>query len=499
MSSGSDEIPIIIDNGSYECRVGFAPVSTEPPQPLLTFKNILAKNRANRKIDRDWELQVGNEIKDIEALRWMIKSPFDLDVVVNFTVQELLLDYAFENLPGLKVDEAAGGVAHPVVMTEAIANPPQCRKNMSELLIEAYSVPKVAYGIDCLFSLHHNEPVEHKTALIVSSGFQTTHVVPVVSGVADLTRCQRLNLGGYNCSAYLQRLLHLRNPQVSPAFFSLSLTEKILQSRGRVAVDYSAEAAAYSGEITSGAAEPSMLHIGEKFLEKDAPSPAVSKLMKLIRSLERQLCDVEALCDVINGKQQQGDNVDKSAAAAASIRGSTDCKALEEQSRELARKLEAAEAKHRLQLEAEQLKVKKEFATELCIDTSLVERQAAEIIFQPSLVGYRQCGLSACVENVLKSYTDEHELQRELAANVFVTGGNTRLRGFSQRLQHDIRGCRPSDHPVCIHMATNPSGAAWSGAAAAASSGGSLKWMTAEDFKECGWEYLQEHRFSNKI
>lgn len=42
--------------------------------------------------------------------------------------------------------------------------------------------------------------------------------MPIVGGVLDLKNCQRINLGGYNNGAYLQRLLQLRFPKLSPVF-----------------------------------------------------------------------------------------------------------------------------------------------------------------------------------------------------------------------------------------------------------------------------------------
>ena len=63
---------------------------------------------------------------------------------------------------------------------------------MSELLFECYGVPSVAYGIDALFSAHHNIGVEEgMDALIVSSGHQTTCVLPVLDGMLDSTHCKR--------------------------------------------------------------------------------------------------------------------------------------------------------------------------------------------------------------------------------------------------------------------------------------------------------------------
>lgn len=65
---------------------------------------------------------------------------------------------------------------------------------MSELLFECYGAPSVAYGIDALFSAHHNfslEGYELEDALIVSSGHQTSHILPVLGGHLDSTHCKR--------------------------------------------------------------------------------------------------------------------------------------------------------------------------------------------------------------------------------------------------------------------------------------------------------------------
>lgn len=65
---------------------------------------------------------------------------------------------------------------------------------MSELLFECYGVPSVAYGVDALFSAHHNfslEGCDLLDALIVSSGHQTTHILPVLGGQLDSAHCKR--------------------------------------------------------------------------------------------------------------------------------------------------------------------------------------------------------------------------------------------------------------------------------------------------------------------
>ena len=68
------------------------------------------------------------------------------------------------------------------------------RGYMSELLFENYSIPAVAYGIDALFSAYHSyakRGVPLQDALVVSSGHQATHIMPVLDGKFDARHCKR--------------------------------------------------------------------------------------------------------------------------------------------------------------------------------------------------------------------------------------------------------------------------------------------------------------------
>lgn len=81
---------------------------------------------------------------------------------------------------------------------------------MAELLFECYNIPSLAYGVDCLFSYQHNNcPAD---GLIVSIGHQTIHVIPVLDGKADVSNARRINLGGFQITSYMHRLLQLKYP-----------------------------------------------------------------------------------------------------------------------------------------------------------------------------------------------------------------------------------------------------------------------------------------------
>lgn len=59
---------------------------------------------------------------------------------------------------------------------------------LNELLFEAYNVPSVNYGLDCLFSAYANGIED---GLLVSSGRASTLVVPMVAGRGVLGNAKR--------------------------------------------------------------------------------------------------------------------------------------------------------------------------------------------------------------------------------------------------------------------------------------------------------------------
>ncbi|ERL95187.1 actin-related protein 5 isoform X1 [Dendroctonus ponderosae] len=230
-------VPIIIDNGSYTCRVGWATSS----EPLIQFRNLIAKPRRERlkkdtiEIPQTPQLQVGNDIVNIEAVRFQLKTQFDRNVVTHFEAQEHLLDYAFSHL-GINTEDC---VPHPILCTEAVLNPNTSRQLMSELLFECYNVPGICYGIDSIFGYHnYHKPME--SALIVNLGYQCCHIIPVLNNQTNFENTRRLNTGGFHIVNFLHRLLQLKYP-VHATAITVSRAEELLHNVCRVAVDYREE------------------------------------------------------------------------------------------------------------------------------------------------------------------------------------------------------------------------------------------------------------------
>ncbi|KAH8265199.1 hypothetical protein KR038_000293 [Drosophila bunnanda] len=245
-----DSRVLVVDNGSYECRVGWS----DCKEPELRFRNVLTKPRKDRKkeaigssegagstsaaVEAPAEIQVGNDITNIEAVRAHLKSPFERNVITNWNHQEQIFDYIFTKM-GFEGQE---NINHPIVLTEALANPNFCRQQMNELLFECYGIPAVSYGIDALYSWDYYQQSRRRVsdALIISFGYSTTHVIPVLEGKIQLEHVRRLNVGGYHIITYLFRLMQMKYP-VHLTAITISRMEKLVHEHCHIAVDYREE------------------------------------------------------------------------------------------------------------------------------------------------------------------------------------------------------------------------------------------------------------------
>ncbi|KAM7342723.1 actin-related protein 5 [Cochliomyia hominivorax] len=229
---------LIIDNGSYKCRIGF----NNSDKPLLEFRNLVAKPRKDKKkeiltIANENVFQIGDEI-DVDAMRLLVKNQFERNVVTHPIYQEHIFDYIFTKL---SKTETESWRPHTVLLTEPLANPNYCRQTMNELLFECYGVSAVCYGIDSILSWQHNRVDNNEeNSLIINFGYHTTHVVPILKGILQHDKVRRLNLGGYQMISYLYRLLQMKYPAHLNAI-SWTRMEDIFHNHSYVALDYKEE------------------------------------------------------------------------------------------------------------------------------------------------------------------------------------------------------------------------------------------------------------------
>lgn len=545
---GEGRLPLVVDNGSFQCRADWAAATERAPR--LLFRNMAARGRGAARSDT----QVGNDIGNVELVRWLLKSQFDRNVVVNLDIQEHIFDHIFQHF-GIA---SQSRVEHPVVLTEAPCNPLYSRQLMSELLFECYHVPKVSYGIDNLYSFWRNNKA-NSTGLIVSSGYHCCHILPVLNGSLDACNSKRINLGGSQAASYMQRLLQLKYPGHLPAI-TLSRVEEILHEHCYIAGDYMEELGLwklpdfYEKNIHrmqlpfNNKLLASTLTVEEKMERRQQQIRRLQELNARRREEKLQL-DQEKLERLLSIQELLEEGMMDRFKRALLEMNMDSAEELQSYINKLSLVIE--QTKHRIlqaevNVEVDVVDTKPdvsdldqvlncdqsmddlegvndleqlfpEYQSDFGKQTNVVQPigqmfnlaeyhqlhlgseriRVPEVMFQPSLIGEEQSGIAETIQYVLDRYTKQQ--QDELVQNVFLTGGNILYPGMKTRMERELLAMRPFRSSFQVALASNPVLDAWFGARdwAIEHIDQAEGWITLADYEEKGGEYLSEHAASN--
>jgi len=212
--------PIVIDNGSYQCRIGWG----SETDPRANFRSLVGRPKTRK--EGDPSSFVGRSLHSIDWNRINVRSAFDGGISYHLDTQETVFDHAFAHLG---ID--ASSIDHPVLLSECICNPLAARRQMCELLYECYQVQSVAFGVDSLFSWRFNRPEKAQHGLVISAGHSATTVLPIVDGKPDYRHCSRLDVGGSHMTDFLLQQVYVssalqRNPALR-SFISASQAEEL--------------------------------------------------------------------------------------------------------------------------------------------------------------------------------------------------------------------------------------------------------------------------------
>lgn len=257
-------LPIIIDMGTYQTRAGYA----TQEGPAQVFPTLYSKYR-DRKINRTYSL-IGSSVYLDANSRSNTRSPFDGSFVANWEAAELILDYSFSRL-GV---QSEGRIDNPVVMSELLGCPASQRRGFNELFFEAYNVQSVAYGIDSLFSYHYNGGTD---GVVMSSGHESTTVIPVLEGKGILSLAKRINWGGRQAGAFMKNLLDLKYPYF-PNKINLGQAASLVHDHCYISKDYAHEVANF---IKFDSLEDRERVIHAPFQEVVVPEKSAEELLQI--------------------------------------------------------------------------------------------------------------------------------------------------------------------------------------------------------------------------
>lgn len=226
-----------MDLGSSMLRAGYSLQSSPPvlkPPYVARMRDPSTGKRS---------FLIGHEAL-ISSARSTARPAYEGGIPNNPVLLERLLDSTFSAL-GLAEETV---FPYRFVMTEAPCQPNSARALIMEIMFEAYEAPAICFGIDALFSYFYNRhsirrgriSYARDDAVLLSCGYNSTHVLPIVQGRLAPSAVQRINVGGATMTNQLTRrmqLLHSEHSNVlTPARLEL-LKERVCY----VSNDYDAE------------------------------------------------------------------------------------------------------------------------------------------------------------------------------------------------------------------------------------------------------------------
>lgn len=114
-----------------------------------------------------------------------------------------------------------------------------------------------------------------------------------------------------------------------------------------------------------------------------------------------------------------------------------------------------------------------------------------EIIFQPSLIGNEQMGLSEILQTLLSRISPE--VSSDLIKNIYLSGGNMAYSGMKERLIRELTEISPLNSTISISTPEDFILDPWKGAALYVNENQFKNSHSIEKYFECGVDYLIEN------
>lgn len=280
-----------------------------------------------------------------------------------------------------------------------------------------------------------------RTSLVVDSGFSFTHTVPVFQNKAVTTAAKRINLGGKALTNYLKELVSYRAWNVMDETYTM---EDVKEKLCFVSLDIERDLNIARVKGKSNA-------LRREYVLPDG--------VKHKRGFVKEL---EPLSDdkVVNVSDEDDD----------------DDHHMDEDQGEEGRR-------HRVQRKQAPPQIKQEDQQEITLTNERF--LVPEMLFHPADLGMNEAGLAECIVRAINAC--EPELHALLYQSVLLTGGNTLLPGFKNRLEHELRPLVTDDFNINIEIVDCPILAAWKGASLMAARPEFHTWaVTKAEYEEDG-------------
>jgi len=133
------------------------------------------------------------------------------------------------------------------------------------------------------------------------------------------------------------------------------------------------------------------------------------------------------------------------------------------------------------------------------IELNVDQIRGPEVFFQPSLAGVEQMGIIDAIELILRNASYPQEIKTLLLKNIFLTGGSSFTKNFTQRLKKDLESITPAGTEISIKIAKDPIFDTWRGMQTFGKRKDNIvKYgVTKAEYEENGSLYYKPNQFSN--
>lgn len=189
---------VVIDNGSGECKAGFAGNDA----PRTVFSSIVGRPKVP-------QIMVGLDNNDVymgsqaEEKRGVLKMtrPIQEGDVIDWDDMEKLWYYT------LQIELKVSPEHHPLLLTESPLTSRESREKTTQIMFEVFNVPCLYVQSQAVLSLYSGG---RTTGVVFDSGYGVSHAIPVFEGYTIPGGATRIKMSGEHCTDELQRLLNER-------------------------------------------------------------------------------------------------------------------------------------------------------------------------------------------------------------------------------------------------------------------------------------------------
>nr|CAB3219841.1 actin [Phallusia mammillata] len=220
--------PLVVDNGSYKVRFGWA----GDFEPVAIDRNVFGHWRA--ETSEAWKESLGSKFVGDAAISkhntLALSSPVQDGRVADWHEMQDVWNHVISTELETEVTQ------QPMIVTESANVTSKQRERMLEVLIETLRVPAVSLrnqSVLCALS------ADRKVAVVVSSGHGVTEVVPVYEGYQITSATQILPVGGRHLTDMLARIVQREKGETFTSVSEMEIINSIKERYASVPKDSS--------------------------------------------------------------------------------------------------------------------------------------------------------------------------------------------------------------------------------------------------------------------